>query len=81
VVEWLGRIDPLDEVTLSEAAELLSLSPRLLHHLVDAGAIPARSNSAVIRISRADVDLFRRRADSGAFDGLEAEICVLFPTD
>jgi excisionase family DNA binding protein len=71
----------MDEVTLGEAAEMLNMSRRLLQDLVDGGHIPARTNSAVIRISRADIEVFRRRADSGAFESLGAEICALFSTD
>ncbi|HUJ64305.1 MAG TPA: helix-turn-helix domain-containing protein [Acidimicrobiales bacterium] len=81
MVEWRGRIDPLDEVTLGEAAELLNISPRLLRDLVDAGQIAARTNGDVTLISRADIDVFRRRAASGAFETFGAEIYALFRTD
>jgi hypothetical protein len=68
MVEWRGRTGLADEVTLGEAAELLKMSPRLLRDLVDVGQIPARTNSAVIRISRADIDVFQLLADPGAFE-------------
>ena len=60
-VDWKGRIGPLDEVTLGEAAELLRLAPRLVRDLVDAGDLPARSDCAVVRISLADIEIFRLR--------------------
>ena len=60
-MDWRGRIGLLDEVTLGEAAELLNLSPCLLRALVDAGDIPARTNNAVIRISRTDIEVYGRR--------------------
>jgi hypothetical protein len=56
----------------------LNLSPRLLRDLIDAGEIPARTNSTVTRISRADIEVFRRRTESGVV-GVEAEIRALFP--
>jgi Helix-turn-helix domain len=63
-VEWRGRIGPMDEVTLGEAAELLNLPPGRVADLVDAGVIPARTNCSVIRISRLDIDLYRRRSEA-----------------
>jgi Helix-turn-helix domain len=64
-VEWRGRIGPGDEVSLGEAADLLKLAPQLVRDLVDAGKLPARSNSAVLRISLADIEIFRLRAQVG----------------
>jgi hypothetical protein len=64
-VIWLGRIGPADEVTLSEAAELLGMTPRRVNNLVEAGEIPARTNFSVIRISLGDIEVYRRR-QSGA---------------
>jgi hypothetical protein len=63
-VEWRGRIGPEDEVTLSEAAELLRLPPQLVEDLVEAGVLPARTNSSVIQISLGDIEVYRRRFDS-----------------
>jgi hypothetical protein len=63
-VEWRGRIGPDDEVTLGEAAELLRLPPQLVEDLVEAGVLPARTNSSVIRISLGDIEVYRRRFDS-----------------
>jgi hypothetical protein len=60
-VEWRGRIGPTDEVTLNEAAEMLSLAPRLLRHLVDMGELPARTNRFLTYISLADIDIYRLR--------------------
>jgi excisionase family DNA binding protein len=65
-MEWRGRIGSTDEVTIGEAAELLKVSPRQVLDLVNAGRLPARTNLAVVRISRADIDLFRLRSASGA---------------
>jgi hypothetical protein len=65
-VEWRGRIGPGDEVTLGEAAELLKLAPQLVRDLVEAGKLPARSNCAVVRISLADIEIFRLRTQVGA---------------
>jgi hypothetical protein len=47
-------------------------------NLVEAGEIPAQTNGAVVRISRADIEVFRRRAGSGSVGVREAEICALF---
>jgi Helix-turn-helix domain len=62
-VEWRGRVDTSDEVTLGEAAELLGLAPQEVLRLVDADQLPARTNSSVIRISLADIEIFRRRPE------------------
>jgi excisionase family DNA binding protein len=80
VVEWPGRIGPLDEFTLGEAAETLNLSPRLLGDLVDDGQIPARTIGSVVWISRADIEVFRRRTETGGLE-VAAEIHALFPLD
>jgi hypothetical protein len=66
VVEWRGRIGPSDEVTLGEAAELLKLAPQLVRDLVETGKLPARSNCSVVRISLADIEVFRLRTQVGA---------------
>jgi hypothetical protein len=63
-VEWRGRIGPDDEVTLGKAAELLHLPCQLVEDLVEAGVLPARTNSLVIRISLGDIEVYRRRVDS-----------------
>jgi hypothetical protein len=63
-VEWRGWIGPNDEVTLGEAAELLHLPPQLVEDLVEAGVLPARTNSSVVRISLGDIEVYRRRFDS-----------------
>jgi predicted HTH domain antitoxin len=65
MVTWPGRIGPQDEVTLGEAAELLGLSPGRVTSLVEAGEIPARTNYSVTRISLGDIEVYRRRRDSG----------------
>jgi Helix-turn-helix domain len=65
-VIWPGRIGPTDEVTLSEAAELLGMTPGRVNTLVEAGEIPARTNFSVIRISLGDIEVYRRRRESGA---------------
>jgi excisionase family DNA binding protein len=54
-----GRIGPTDEVTLTEAAELLGLSPDRVNRLVEAGELPARTNFSVIRISLDDIEVYR----------------------
>ncbi len=66
VVEWRGRIGPTDEVTLGEAAELLDLPPSLVSDLVETGELPARSNCSVIRISLADIEVYRQQVATGA---------------
>ncbi len=58
VMPWHGRIGPSDEVTLGEAAEMLGLRPSRVQELVDADMLPARTNSSVIRISLADIEIF-----------------------
>lgn len=63
---WPGRIGPLDEVTLTEAAELLGLTPSRVNTLVEAGEIPARTNFSVISISLGDIEVYRRRRESSA---------------
>jgi hypothetical protein len=63
-VEWRGRIGPMDEVTLGEAAELSHLPLGRVADLVDAGVIPARTNGSVIRISLADIEVYQRRFES-----------------
>ena len=60
-VEWRGRIGLTDEVTLTEAAELLDLQPRHVRHLVEIGEIPARTNRLLTHISLADVEIYRLR--------------------
>ncbi len=65
MVTWPGRIGPLDEVTLGEAAEMLGLSPGRVSSLVEAGEIPARTNGSVTRISLGDIEVYRRRRGSG----------------
>jgi len=57
---WPGRIGPGDEVTLGEAAELLGLAPREVLVLVETDRLPARTNCSVVRISLADVEIYRR---------------------
>jgi hypothetical protein len=63
-VEWRGRIGPSDEVTVDEAAGLLHLPPKEVEDLVEAGALPARTNRSMIWISLGDIDVYRRRFDS-----------------
>jgi Helix-turn-helix domain len=58
-VEWPGRIGPQDEVTLGEAAEILGLSPSRVRQLVETDELAARINYSVIRISLADIQLYR----------------------
>jgi hypothetical protein len=65
-VEWRGRIGPGDEVTLGEAAERLQLSPGRVADLIEAGVLPARTDTSVIRISLADIEIYRLRVESGA---------------
>jgi hypothetical protein len=60
-MEWRGRIGPTDEVTLSEAAEMLDLPPREIRVLVEIGEIPARTNRLLTYISLADIDIYRLR--------------------
>jgi helix-turn-helix protein len=66
IVEWPGRIGPGNEVTLGEAAELLGLAPGRVRELVEADLLPARTDTSVTRISRADVEINRLRAEAGA---------------
>jgi Helix-turn-helix domain len=66
VMEWRGRIGLTDEVTLGEAAALLGLAPSHVQGLVDAGDLPARTNSSVTRISLVDLEIYRFRAASAA---------------
>jgi hypothetical protein len=63
-MEWRGRIGPMDEVTLSEAAELLHLRDSRVADLVEAGVLPARTDCSVIRISLGDIEVYRRRFES-----------------
>jgi hypothetical protein len=58
-MDWPGRIGPTDEVTLEEAALLLRISPAEVRKLVDADALPARTNGVLITISLADVHSYR----------------------
>jgi hypothetical protein len=62
---WPGRIGPTDEVTLTEAADLLGLSPGRVNTLVESGEIPARTNFSVTHISLGDIEVYRRR-EAGA---------------
>ena len=64
-MEWRGQIGLGDEVTVGEAAEFLKVTSRQVLDLVDAGRLPARTNLTVVRISRADIELFRLRSASG----------------
>jgi hypothetical protein len=63
---WPGRIGPMDEVTLTEAADLLGLSPGRINTLVESGEIPARTNFSVTHISLGDIEVYRRRREAGA---------------
>jgi hypothetical protein len=58
-MEWPGRISTSDEVTIGEAAEMLGLAPQEVMSLVETDRLPARSNCSVIRISLADIEIFR----------------------
>jgi hypothetical protein len=52
----------MDEVTLSEAAEMLNLPPRHLRFLVEIGEIPARTNRLLTFISLADIEIYQLRS-------------------
>jgi hypothetical protein len=57
VVDWPGRIGPADEVTLGEAAELPRLPMGWVLELVESDLLPARADTAVTRISLADIEM------------------------
>ena len=65
VVDWRGRIGPTDEATLGEAAELLGISPGAVSDLVDAGELPACTVYSAVRISLADIEIYRLRSELG----------------
>ena len=64
-MEWRGRISEADDVTIGEAAELLGLAPQDILSLVETDRLPARTDCSVIRISLADIEIYRRRSGSG----------------
>jgi excisionase family DNA binding protein len=65
-MKWDQGLFGMDEITLGEAADLLGLSPRQVNDLVDTGQLPARINSSVVRISLADVEIYRVRTASAS---------------
>jgi excisionase family DNA binding protein len=65
-MKWDQGLFGMDEVTLGEAADLLGLSPRQVDVLIDTGQLPARITSTTVRISLAEVEIYRARAASAA---------------
>jgi excisionase family DNA binding protein len=65
-MKWEQGLIGMDEITLGEAAEALGLTPRQVNDLVDTGQLPARITSAAVRISLADVEIYRARTASAA---------------
>ena len=65
-MKWDQGLFGMDEVTLGEAADLLGLSPRQVDVLIDTGQLPARITSSTVRISLAEVEIYRARAASAA---------------
>jgi excisionase family DNA binding protein len=65
-MKWDQGLFGMDEVTLGEAADLLDLSPRQVNDLIDNGQLPARITSSSVRISVADVEIYRARTTSAA---------------
>jgi excisionase family DNA binding protein len=65
-MKWEQGPIGMDEVTLGEAAEALGLTPRQVNDLVDTGQLPARITSSAVRISLADVEIYRARRVSAA---------------
>ncbi|HUJ67828.1 MAG TPA: helix-turn-helix domain-containing protein [Acidimicrobiales bacterium] len=56
-------------MTLGEAAELLGLAPQEVLDLVESDRLPARTNCSVVRISLADIEIFRRGHPSSVKHG------------
>jgi excisionase family DNA binding protein len=65
-MKWEQGLIGMDEITLGEAAEALGLTPRQVNDLVDTGQLPARITSSSVRISLADVEIYRVRTASAA---------------
>jgi excisionase family DNA binding protein len=65
-MKWEQGLFGMDEVTLGEAADLLGLSPRQVNDLIDTGQLPARITSSAVRISLAEVEIYRARSASAA---------------
>jgi excisionase family DNA binding protein len=65
-MKWDQGLFGMDEITLGEAADLLDLSPRQVNDLIDTGQLPARITSSSVRISVADVEIYRVRTTSAA---------------
>jgi excisionase family DNA binding protein len=61
-MKWEHGLFGMDEITLGEAADLLGLSPRQVSDLVDTGVLPARITSSAVRISLADLEIYRVRS-------------------
>jgi len=65
-MKWDQGLFGMDEVTLGEAADLLDMSPRQVNDLIDTGQLPARFTASSVRISVADVEIYRARTTSAA---------------
>jgi excisionase family DNA binding protein len=65
-MKWDQGLFGMDEITLGEAADLLDLSPRQVNDLIDTGQLPARITSSSVRISVADVEIYRARTTTAA---------------
>jgi excisionase family DNA binding protein len=65
-MKWDQGLFGMDEITLGEAADLLGLSPRQVNDLIDTGRLPARITSSTVRISLAEVEIYRARTASAA---------------
>ena len=63
-MKWDHGLFGMDEITLGEAADLLGLTPRQVNDLIDTGVLPARITSSAVRISVADLEIYRVRSTS-----------------
>lgn len=67
-------MEPIDWMSTSEVADMIGLTPRTVHRLIDAGELPAYRFGRVIRYRRLDVLEFleSKRIEPGCRDTIES---------